>query len=335
MDYFRRNTPTSRQLIFVLLLLAFNSVQAQTVDYSVVAVSEEAGLNLTKVTNDGDCVCMPEVIRKRGNIEWLTNRIIDISIDNKKLAFLSFRNNSTNIFIKDIFGAGGTVQRTNRQFVLDFSYSPDGKNICFSEVSGDYNRIFVTDAEKGYICRQITDNDYDYAPVYAPDMSQIYFSRLESLWMSIWSYNTRGNYLSNISRGMNPRPTTDGQSLICVRPNANGRNEVWKINCETGAEECILSDPYRSYTTPSVSPDGQWILLVGSSTITEEDFVYQNTDIYVCRADGSQIYQLTHHAADDISPVWSRDGRHIYFISQRGSATASANVWRMDFYLNK
>ena len=43
--------------------------------------------------------------------------------------------------------------------------------------------------------------------------------------------------------------------------------------------------------------------------------------------------QLTYHAADDLSPVWSRDGRYIYFISQRGSATATANVWRMNFSL--
>ena len=28
--------------------------------------------------------------------------------------------------------------------------------------------------------------------------------------------------------------------------------------------------------------------------------------------------QLTYHAADDLSPVWGRDGRYIYFVSQRG-----------------
>ena len=49
------------------------------------------------------------------------------------------------------------------------------------------------------------------------------------------------------------------------------------------------------------------------------------------RLDGSDFTQLTYHAADDLSPVWSSDGKYIYFISQRGSADAVANIWRLNF----
>ena len=59
--------------------------------------------------------------------------------------------------------------------------------------------------------------------------------------------------------------------------------------------------------------------------------MYANTDIFVCHNDGTQLTQITYHAADDLSPVWSRDGKYIYFISQRGSSTGTANVWRMSF----
>ena len=45
--------------------------------------------------------------------------------------------------------------------------------------------------------------------------------------------------------------------------------------------------------------------------------------------DGTGLMQLTYHAADDLSPAWSKDGRYIYFISQRGSADAIANIWRI------
>ena len=58
---------------------------------------------------------------------------------------------------------------------------------------------------------------------------------------------------------------------------------------------------------------------------------FVNTDLFVCRTDGTQLTQLTYHAADDLSPVWSKDGRYIYFISQRGDAAATPNVWRMNF----
>jgi Tol biopolymer transport system component len=116
-----------------------------------------------------------------------------------------------------------------------------------------------------------------------------------------------------------------------VRANANGKGEIWKVNLATGVEECILSDIERSFSTPSVSPDGEWVLAVGSTPIHAGDMVYWNTDIYVCRMDGTRLSQLTYHAADDLSPEWSRDGKYIYFISQRGSQDASANIWRMSF----
>jgi len=63
--------------------------------------------------------------------------------------------------------------------------------------------------------------------------------------------------------------------------------------------------------------------------------VYRNTDIFVCRIDGTEFTQLTYHAADDISPVWSQDGKYIYFISQRGSSTGTANIWRMNFIFDE
>ena len=63
-------------------------------------------------------------------------------------------------------------------------------------------------------------------------------------------------------------------------------------------------------------------------------FVYPNTDLFVCRIDGTGFAQLTYHAADDLSPVWSKDGRFIYFISQRGSSDGTANIWKMNLIIN-
>lgn len=53
---------------------------------------------------------------------------------------------------------------------------------------------------------------------------------------------------------------------------------------------------------------------------------YQNTNLFACHTNGTQLVQLTFHAADDIIPIWSWDGRSISFISQRGSLVASANI---------
>ena len=314
----------------LLLLFTATTMQAQ-VDYSVVSVNEESGIDFTRITSDNDYVCMPEVRRGNGSVNWLSNRILDVSVDGSQLAYMSARNNTTNIFIKDIDKQGSSVQRTNRQAVLDFSYSPDGRYICFSEANGRFNQIFQTDARSGYVCRQITSNNRDYSPVYSHDMKNIFFARQENNGTSVWSYNIGNNFLSSYTKGMNPCPQNKPSSIICTRTNAEGRSEIWSINYATGIEECILADPIRSFTTPSVSPDGKWILMVGSNILQNGTMRYANTDIFVCRTDGTQLTQLTYHAADDLSPVWSRNGRYIYFISQRGSATGTANVWRIPF----
>lgn len=305
------------------------SVSAQ-VDYSVLKVNEESGLYLTKITNDNDYVCMPEVRRSGQRVNWLTNRIIDIAKDNNHLAYLSARNNTTNIFIKEVDKQGASVQRTNRSAVLDFSYSPDGKYICFSEASGKLNQIYQTSATEGYVCRQFTSGNQDYSPVYSSDMKNVYFSRMENNGASVWSYNIASNYLSSYTSGFNPCPSGK-DVLLCTRMNTEGRGEIWRVNYESGVEECVVSDPQRSFSTPSLSPDGQWLLFVGSNVLHNGNAVYANTDIFACKVDGTHLVQLTFHAADDLSPVWSKDGHYIYFISQRGSTTATANVWRMNF----
>lgn len=314
-----------------MLLCVMPTVLMAQVDYSVVSVNEESGMDFTRITSDNDYVCMPEVRRMGRNVNWLSNRILDISVDGTQLAYLSARNNTTNIFIKDIDKQGSSVQRTNRQAVLDFSYSPDGRYICFSERNGRFNQIFQTDARNGYVCRQITSNNQDYSPVYSADMKNVFFARQETNGVSVWSYSTGNNFLSSYTKGMNPYPLKQQNSILCTRINAQGRGEIWRVNYATGTEECILSDPNRGFTSPTLSPDGNWILIVGSNLLHNGTATYANTDIFVCRADGTQLMQLTYHAADDLSPVWSRDGRYIYFISQRGSTTATANVWRMTF----
>lgn len=318
-----------KQLGCMLLLgLGVHVHTMAQVDYTVISVPQETGTEFVQVTTDNDYVCMPQVRRFGNTVQWFTNKIIDVSPDGKSLAYLSYRNNTSNIFIREIGKKGAAVQRTNRQGVLDFSYSPDGRYICFSEREGKYCQIYQTSSSQGYVCRQITSNNKDYSPVYSSDMDAIFFTREEKRGCSIWSYSLPKNFLSNYTIGMNPLPIGK-TTMLCTRFNTEGRGEIWRINIEKGTEECVLADTKRSFSTPTLSPDGSHILLVGTNVLMNGTKEYGNTDIFVCKTDGTDLRQLTFHAADDLSPVWSKDGKYIYFISQRGSAMGAANIWRM------
>lgn len=320
--------------VFIVLSFIFGVDFAfgQQVDYSVVSVPEETGVDFTKITKTSDYVALPQVRRNANGVKWLSNRIIDISPDGTTLAYLSARNNTTNIFLTDVSRQGSSVQRTNRTGVLDFSFSPDGKKIVFSESKGNTNQIFTTDASKGYVCRQITSSDKDYSPIYSWDMKYIFFCRAELRGASIWSYDVANNFLSSYFNGMNPCLIKGSNEIVIARSNAEGRSEIWKVNYSTGAEECLVSDADHSFTSPIISPDGKWILFVGDGHIfMSNGGVYHNTDLFVARIDGTQMTQLTYHASDDLSPIWSRDGKYIYFISQRGDSSGVGNIWRMTF----
>ena len=322
-------------------LITASAAYSQTVDYSVATVPEESGSKFLKITSDNDYVCMPEVHRYRQQIGdtdinkvrivWPTNKIIDISSDGERIAYLSMRGDATNIFVKELNRQGSSKQRTNRREVQDFSYSPDGQYLAFSERVGKNNLIYQTSAENGFVCRQVTNGYEDYSPVYSIDMQKIFFTRMESKKTGIWSYDLKDNFLSSYSSGMNPYPVDSSGVILCARQNGYGKGEIWKIDYFSGVEECIVSDAGKSFSNPTLSPDGKWILFVGSSSLPAGKFMYWNTDIYVCHTDGTEMIQLTHHAADDLCPIWGKDGKYIYFISQRGSEDGVANVWRMSF----
>lgn len=323
-------------LAAVAAVLCSPAASSGNVDYSVISVLEEKGLEFACMTQRQDYVAMPTVQRKRGNLTWLTNRIINLSPDGKSLAFVSDRDGKTNIFIKEISKVQGATQRTNRNRILDFNYSPDGTKICFSEDRGSGYQIFVTDATAGFICQQFTSGGDDYSPVFSGDMKTIYFTRNEEQGASIWGCTLNNGMLSSYTPGANPNPIVSAESgtaILCSRTNGEGRGEIWIFDAVKGTEQCVMSDLNHSFSTPMLSPDGKWVVCVGSSDIPLEKpgKFYRNTDIYLLRADGSSIRQLTFHAADDLSPVWSPDGKYIYFISQRGDADGIANVWRIPF----
>ncbi len=313
-----------------LIIVSGSLASAQSVDYSVVQVPQEKGSQFVKITNDNDYVCMPLVSRNRNGIDWFTNRVIDVSPDGLDIAYISDRNNGTNIFIKSLVKQGGSTQRTNRGSVTDFSYSPDGKRICFAESKGKTNQIFVTGSSGNFICRQVTSGDLDYSPVFLGNKDKLIFARQESNGISIWEYDLAKNQLSNYASGMNPEPTADGKAVYVAKSN-NGMGEIWKIDLNSGIEECILSRPDVSFYSPALSPDGRTLAVVGGTKIEDGPFTYWNTDIYTVDTGGSNLRQVTYHAADDLSPAWSADGNHIYFISQRGSADGNANIWRLSY----
>jgi len=331
-------------IITGIATLSLQNVQAKKIDYSLVSVPEEGGVKFERITEDADAVSSVFPARKSlfkifggkaSTVTWWINPQIAVSPDGKKLAYINNKNGTTNVMVKDAKRGGSSVQRTFRTNVRDFTLSPDGKTICFTEWRGGHYGIYLVDAVQGNVVRQVSNGtDNDFAGQITPDNRHIFFHRGEGMGAySLWSWDRKNNLFSNYSRGMTPVLDPRNKDVVyCARFTEDRESEIWRLNLKTGVEEVILSLPGRSFTTPQLSPDGQWLLITGTSQ--SEKHRELNTDIFAVRTDGSQLTQLTYHPGNDLSAIWAPDGKSIFFVSERGTAKKGLfNVWQMDFNL--
>jgi len=80
--------------------------------------------------------------------------------------------------------------------------------------------------------------------------------------------------------------------------------------------------------TPSVSPDGEWVIYTVTTTDTKED--KNQTHLWMVKWDGSVHLQLTYGNEGASSPRFSPDGRYISFLSSRPGPAKGSQVWVMD-----
>ncbi len=97
-------------------------------------------------------------------------------------------------------------------------------------------------------------------------------------------------------------------TLLFVTPNASGevlRTLSWVDR--QGKEEPLVLAPGR-YQYPRISPDGTRVVL---------DIPGANRDIWIWNVQRPSLTKLTGGPTEDIVPVWSQDGRRVFFASNR------------------
>ncbi len=80
----------------------------------------------------------------------------------------------------------------------------------------------------------------------------------------------------------------------------------------------------KRLSSPTASPDGK--TLAFTVTSIDLDANRGRSDLWTVNVDGSNLRQLTTHPENDSSPLWSPDGKWIYFLSSR---SGKSQVWRI------
>jgi Tol biopolymer transport system component len=343
-------------LVSSLLLFSVSSVFSQEL-----YAPEEGGTKFVQISQNFENVAEPLVykIRKTSlgrellnlgpskkvqKVVWYPGTQLALSPDGKTIAYIveevSGKNSYLNIFTRSTEGGRAGLQRTFGLTVGDLGFSPDGKNISFTDNrDGNFN-VYEVSALKGSSIRQLTNAAaHENGPVYSPDGKTVYYCQsmgTSSLVgepgasFSLWSFSMTNGVVSKISEGFPSSISADGKILYMTKTKKDktGLGEIWSLDVESGQENLIMADVVKSFATPQISPDGKTIVATSSTLSTKTR--QGNVDIVKFNVDGSEMTQLTYHPANDLSPVWSNDGKSIYFITERGANKGMYNIFRID-----
>ncbi|HTZ32129.1 MAG TPA: hypothetical protein VMH31_06710, partial [Methylomirabilota bacterium] len=118
-----------------------------------------------------------------------------------------------------------------------------------------------------------------------------------------------------------PQPSPDGKRLVFSAGRTDS-GEVWVSNID-GSSPRMLTN-LSSAGTPRWSPDSRWIAF-------DSDGRYGHSAIFVVSVDGGPVHAIVQDEANNSVPSWSRDGKYIYFASNRGTPWESDEVWKVPF----
>lgn len=314
---------------------------------------EEMGLNLVKITEESNNSVLAGVVYastkdrlysriygnqsrqntaqgycKKAKFAWNALATLAISPDGSKLAYMTNINEQPNVMVRRAASGGVATQRTFRN-VVDMSWGAD-ERLYFADSNGESSYICSVNAEQGNMVTQLTNGNVNDKNPVTLDGKTIFFTRSSKNDPYVWSLDRDNGTLTSCAPGYMPCPVPgDPESFYCVRNSSTGRSEIWHVNFVKGQESLLLSDENHSFTHPTLSPDGKWIAVQGNTKSSKDK--KENLDIYVVRTDGSNLTQLTYDSHQDVCPVFSKDGKSIFFISDRGNKKEMYNVWRMNF----
>ncbi len=324
----------TKYLLFIFLITGCVPIAPViTVNYLSVSVPEEGGLKLTQYTREDELVVHPSIVTNEYThaINWYAPPLLAVSPNGKEIAYLASSNNYHNLYIKNISGGKSTIQRTFNRNIMDMSFSPDGKKIAFTAKENYNENIYMINAKEGVAVQQLVSTSAsELSPSFSSNGKDIFFSKSDGSKYYIWSLNIETALLTQYTEGFTPCLTPGEENLIVTRNSRDGqRGEIWMVNINTGMETLILSDPNKGYSSPAISPDGSCIICVGTTEGNQTKPA--NLDLYKINIDGTKLTQLTFHGGHDVSPVWTPDGKSIFFLSQRGNQEGKYNVWKMEF----
>lgn len=210
--------------------------------------------------------------------------------------------------------------------------SPDGEHIAYTSPTDGTYKIYVMSLEE-MVPKAITSGDDggDTNPTWSPDGRRIAFTRGDPRdKRDLYTVAATGGEPTLLLEGDDDEPdpagspawSPDGKTIVFTADRRQARGtQLYAIDVATRALRRIT--PVRQSggwfvvdRDPAWSPDGKTIVFASNRHATSAD--HQNDyEIYGIHPDGSGLTRLTEDPGAATDPVYSPDGRRVYFSSDR------------------
>jgi eukaryotic-like serine/threonine-protein kinase len=204
------------------------------------------------------------------------------------------------------------------------SLSPDGTYLLYMKSANGNADIYLQRVGGGNPVNLTLDSPADDTqPAFSPDGQQIAF-RSEREGGGLFIMGATGESVRRLTDfGFNPAWSPDGREIAFATEGVSGPlvrkldSQLWVVDVETGKARLLGKD---DAVQPSWSSHGKRIAYWGVPGDSARRI------LWTIPAAGGEPVQLTRDEHVNWNPVWSPDGRYLYFISDR---SGSMNLWRV------
>ncbi|MES2645265.1 MAG: S41 family peptidase [Bacteroidota bacterium] len=193
--------------------------------------------------------------------------------------------------------------------ITAFDISPDGKKISFVS----RGELFVSDID-GKFTQAIENNNSERISEvkWLPDNRSLLFVQTFNGYSNLFTAFADG-------KGKIKQLTSDSMNNRAIAFNSkktkaaylSGRNELKLMDLKSLESKTIITDEIwgMQNSEPNFSPDDEYVVFTAYRNFEQ--------DIFVHHIKTNKTINLTKTGISEFSPIWSKDGRYIYFVSSR------------------
>ena len=250
-----------------------------------------------------------------------SDRVPAWSFDSNRIAFVSNRDGNDEIYV---MGANGSNQiRLTSNPAKDWApaWSADGSSLAFESFRDGNWELYVVRPNDGSLTRLTNNQAGDNQPVWSPvDPRRMAFVSGRDGNGDIYAINSDGGGLtrltSDVAPDSNPSWSPDGRRIAFTSWRGGNAN-LFIMNAD-GSNQIQITSSQADENFVVWSPNGQHLVY---RTMRDANWELYALDVEVCLSSPatceSAAVRLTNNSADDFAPVWSSEGWHIAFNSDR------------------